>query len=78
VARAQDKESLKVIKNMNIAEIKKIAVDSKPGLEIVIKYLQKEGANHFILIANTNSGEILHLPNLKETTSYIDGFFTGE
>lgn len=78
VAQIQDKKSLEIIKNMDVAQIKKVAVDSKPGLEIVIKYLKKIGANKFTLMANTNSGEILHLPDLKETTSYIDGFFTEE
>lgn len=75
-AQFHDAKSLSVIKNFDYTGVKAIDNNSMPGLEIVLKYFEKEGAQHFDLIANANSAQVLHDPSIDETTSYIDGAFS--
>ncbi|MEI6190778.1 MAG: AmmeMemoRadiSam system protein B [bacterium] len=75
ITQLYDKKSISIITNFNFDNINDVEVDSKPGLEIVMRYMQKVGAIHFNLIANTNSSQILRDPNIKEVVSYINGFF---
>ena len=53
-----------------------IYVDSIPGLEVMLRYMQKVGATHFELVANTNSALITKRPTATDVTSYIVGYFT--
>ncbi len=76
VAKFHDEKSIAVIRNFDYAGLKTIETDSVPGLEIVLRYMEKEGALHFDLTANTNSSRILHDPTIEETTSYVDGSFS--
>ena len=76
VAEIQDKKSTETIKNFNYAGLKTMAVDSRRGLEMEMKYLQKAGAGNFNLVANTNSARIINEPNSTNTTSYITGTFS--
>ena len=71
-----DAKSVSVIENFDFNKFKDITVDSISGLEITMRYLEKIGARHFNLIANTNSSQILHDPSIKEAVSYIDGSFS--
>ncbi len=75
-AQFHDVKSLSVIRNFDYEAMKTIDTDSVPGLEIVLKYLEREGAKHFDLIAHTNSAEILHDSSIDGTTSYINGTFS--
>lgn len=76
VAQFHDKKSISVIKNFDYAGLKTTETDSVPGLETIMRYMEKEGALNFNLIANTNSSQILHDPTIEETTSYVDGSFS--
>lgn len=76
VAQFHDVKSLSVIKNFDYVGIKALDHDSIPGLEIVLKYLEKAGAQRFDLIANTNSSQLLHDPSIEVGTSYITGAFS--
>jgi len=76
VAQFHDKKSISVIKNFDYIGLKTTEIDSVPGLEITMRYMEKEGALNFNLIANTNSSQILHDPTIEETTSYINGSFS--
>jgi AmmeMemoRadiSam system protein B len=76
ITQIYDKKSISVIKSFDYVGVKDIQVDSIPGLEIVMRYMEKVGALHFNLIANTNSAQILHDPTISEAVSYIDGSFS--
>ncbi|MDO8582357.1 MAG: AmmeMemoRadiSam system protein B [bacterium] len=76
VAQLHDKKSIAVIQNFDYAGMQTTETDSIPGLEITLRYMEKVGALHFNLIANTNSSQILHDPTVEEGTSYIDGSFS--
>ncbi len=76
VAQLHDKKSIAVIKNFDYAGLQTTETDSIPGLEITLRYMEKVGALHFNLIANTNSSQLLHDPKIEEGTSYIDGNFS--
>lgn len=78
ITQLYDKKSISAIKNFDFIGLKDIQVDSIPGLEITMKYMQKIGALNFNLIANTNSSQILHDPTIKEAVSYIVGSFSIE
>jgi AmmeMemoRadiSam system protein B len=73
-----DKQSLAVINNFDFNGLKNIQIDSKPGLEIVMKYMEKLKATHFNLMANTNSAQILNDITIKEAVSYINGSFSSD
>lgn len=75
-ADIKDKKSISVMENFDYNKIKTVEVDSRNGLEIILKYLSKVGANKFSLFANTNSGKITRDKNLPEVTSYITGVFS--
>lgn len=75
-AEFHDKKSISVIKNFDYEGIKNIDIDSIPGLEITMRYMEKIGALNFNLLTNTNSSQILRDPTIYETTSYVDGFFS--
>ncbi len=76
VAQFHDAKSLSVIRNFDYEAMKTIDTDSVPGLEIVLKYFEKEGARHFDLIAHTNSAQVLKDPSIDGTTSYVNGAFS--
>jgi AmmeMemoRadiSam system protein B len=76
VAQLNDKKSISVIQNFDYVGLKKIEIDSIPGLEITLRFMEKVGALNFDLIANTNSAQILHDPTIKEVTSYVVGSFS--
>jgi len=74
--RFHDAKTLSVIQNFDYSGMNVIDNDSTPGLTMVLKYFEKENAQHFDLIAHTNSAQILHDPGIDETTSYINGSFS--
>jgi AmmeMemoRadiSam system protein B len=76
ITQLYDKKSISIITNFNIDNISDVEVDSRPGLEIVMRYMQKVGATNFNLIANTNSAQILHDQTINEAVSYINGSFS--
>jgi poly-gamma-glutamate synthesis protein (capsule biosynthesis protein) len=76
VAEFHDTQSISVIKNFDYEGTQRMETDSVPGVEIVMRYMEKSGAQHFTVTANTNSAKILNDPSIEETTSYINGLFS--
>ena len=76
VAEFHDAQSISVIKNFDYSGLKKMEIDSIPGIEILMRYMQMTQANHFMLTANTNSAKVLEDFSIEETTSYITGTFS--
>lgn len=75
VAAQHDQKSIKVISGFQFEEIYSLDVDSPPTLYAFLKYLQLKKETQFNLLENTNSGFLVHRPEIKETTSYITGYF---
>ncbi|MSU55282.1 MAG: AmmeMemoRadiSam system protein B [Candidatus Taylorbacteria bacterium] len=75
-AQFHDDKSLAVISNFDYIGLQTLDTDSIPGLEIVMKYMEKEGALQFNLLAHTNSSEVIRDSTIDETTSYINGTFS--
>lgn len=73
-ARARDQESLKVMRGFLYDDIRKVNVDSLPGLLVVMRYAEMRGGKEYMLLANTNSGDLTG-DSESLTTSYIDGYF---
>ena len=71
-----DYKNLAVINNFDYEGLDFMDVDSKKGLELMLKLMEKRGYQKFNLIEHTNSGKITKDPDLTETTSYIIGTFT--
>lgn len=75
VAQEHDKESIRAIEHFDLESVWKLDVDSPPTLYAFLSYLKNNGYTKFTLVENTNSGWLSGNPNLKETTSYITGYF---
>lgn len=75
VAMEWDKDSIRAIKTFDYGLVKKLHIDSIPGLRLMLKYMDRVGAKNFTVTAHTDSGQLLGNPALEETTSYVDGIF---
>lgn len=75
VAQEHDKKSIKIIRNFDFDNIYALDLDSPSALYAFLKYLKLMDCDKFTLLENTNSGFLSNNPNLKETTSYITGYF---
>lgn len=78
-----DSQTLPIISNLAIEKIPELNpnnqpdnVDSKPGLEILLRLMLWRQAQDFHLLAHSNSAELINDPGLTETTSYIVGYFS--
>ncbi len=73
-AVAQDRNTLKVIGSNDFKDVYTIKADSPPSVYIAMKYAEAAGAG-FELLRNSNSAILAGKPELRETTSYITGYF---
>lgn len=74
VSEFRDQKSLDVITSFDVVGTENIAVDSKRGLYVLLKVLEKKGAKDFSLFRNTNSGFLIK-KDIPDSTSYITGVF---
>ncbi len=74
VSEFRDQKSLDVITSFDLAGTDNIAVDSKRGLYLLLKVLEKKGAQNFSLFRNSNSGFLIK-EDITDATSYITGVF---
>jgi Predicted dioxygenase len=70
-----DKDSLAGLTSQDINKIQKIKVDSPGSLIVLESYLKQFNAQKFQLVKNTNAADILGMPDYKDVTSYIAGYF---
>ncbi len=82
-ADKNDNQTLSIINNLDLKNIKNLNannqpnnVDSKPGFEIFLNLMSLQKANNFNLLAHSNSAKLINDLSIKETTSYIVGYFS--
>jgi poly-gamma-glutamate synthesis protein (capsule biosynthesis protein) len=76
-AQKHDKKSLSVLKDMDLNLVYGIEVDSPATIYTVMNYAKLNNAG-FDLLDNSNSALLSAKPEIKETTSYITGYFREE
>lgn len=81
-ADKMDIQTLEIINKLDFNKIKDLNpngnpdnIDSKPTLEILLNLMSENVANNFELLAHSNSAKLIGNLDLKETTSYIVGYF---
>lgn len=77
-AELHDATAISALKNFDFNAIKRLDIDSRPGLRAFAQLMQTRGALNFNLIANTNSARLAENLATAENTSYVDGYFTNE
>jgi AmmeMemoRadiSam system protein B len=74
VARTQDDRSLAILTGADAAAADGIAVDSVPGVRLLMD-IAKRRELQFTVLDMTNSSRILGQPDRTDVTSYITGFW---
>jgi AmmeMemoRadiSam system protein B len=64
-----------VIDAFDFADFDRLEVDSPPTLRVLLKYLERRGAQQATLVANTDSAKITGQLDTPETTSYLNQYF---
>ena len=82
-ADINDAKTLEIIKNLDYNGVSNLNknnqpdnVDSKPALEMFLKLMALAKADNFALLNNSNSAKLIGDLNIRETTSYIVGYFS--
>lgn len=73
-AQLDDAYSLEVLRNMDLAYVYNMAVDSPAAIYTVLLYSQLNDAQ-FKLQKNTNSALLVNREDIDSTTSYVTGYF---
>lgn len=76
-AQADDKRSLEVLLSGDIERVEDAEIDTRPGLRVVMGYA-RDIADDFLPLNNSNSAVLADKTDIKETTSYITGYFIRE
>jgi AmmeMemoRadiSam system protein B len=71
-----DTQTLSAMYNFDYDRLKKLDVDSHPGLRLLMKYFDLKGDKKFVVTSHENSSTVTGNFSFVETTSYIDGYFT--
>ncbi len=71
-----DIQTIATIRNFDYERIKKLDIDSKAGMRLLLKYFFETGHHNFTITNHTNSSKVTNNFNFSETTSYINGYFT--
>jgi AmmeMemoRadiSam system protein B len=74
-AQADDQKTLAVIKDLATDRISEAEIDTRPGLLVVMRYAKLRGAS-FDFLNNSNSALLIGRDDIRETTSYITGYFS--
>lgn len=74
-AQSNDLVSIQAIENFDFNEVYNIDIDSPASIYTLLKFSELSGAG-FDLLNNSNSAILANKPDLKNTTSYITGYFT--
>jgi AmmeMemoRadiSam system protein B len=72
LAASEDRKSLSLIESGDLATLKQLDIDCKPGLAVL---LGLAGDRRRQVTRHLNSAEIVNEPELKFTTSYFNIFF---
>ena len=73
-ANFHDLKNLSAVGNFDFSAISTLDVDSRPGLVLFLRMMQRSGNQKFHILEQSNSG-ILTKQDILETTSYITGYF---
>jgi len=76
VADTQDAQSIRVLETFDISLVSRLALDSRPGLRLLMQYALLYNKRRFVLLGSSNSSKILNQPNQTNVTSYVTGYFT--
>lgn len=71
-----DEKSDAILDSLEYQSTDHLDIDSRPGLEILLKIIKARGGNSFTLLGATNSAKILKDEDTVENTSYVTGVFT--
>lgn len=71
-----DEKTLQVINDFDYDGIASLDIDSKPAMNIILKYLELTGAQKFTQLDHSNSAKLTKDNSVQETTSYITGVFS--
>ncbi len=75
LANEHDQLTLRALQNLDEDLIRtKAEVDSPPSLQLLIQWAKSHGTSRFNLEKHTNSGELLHDPDI-ETTTHMFGYY---
>jgi poly-gamma-glutamate synthesis protein (capsule biosynthesis protein) len=74
LANIHDQKSIYDLSTQNLEEISKLEVDSPQSLYVLAKFSQLKNAQKWNLFYHSNSGEIVHDPDV-ETTSHVFGSY---
>jgi AmmeMemoRadiSam system protein B len=69
-----NKQSLKIINNFDLASVPMMQVDSPPAILTILEIAQRQKAI-FKLLADSNSGLLAGQPDIQDVTSYLTGYF---
>lgn len=75
VADFHDELSINVLETGDEERVAKMEIDSQPSIRFLLDYTRAIGARKFNLLYHTNSADIMHQPELAETTSHVLGYF---
>lgn len=76
VAEFHDEHSLSVLRGMNYERVKNMDIDSRYGLEVVLRYARARGSKSFRVLDHSSAAERVGDPETAENTSYIVGYFS--
>jgi AmmeMemoRadiSam system protein B len=74
LANLHDIVSIRALSELDSNALEKAEVDSGSALELTANWARLHGATHFNLQNHTNSGVLLHSPDI-ETTSHVFGWY---
>jgi AmmeMemoRadiSam system protein B len=74
VARTQDDRSLAILDGGDVVQADGIAVDSVPGIRLLMDIARRRELR-FTMLDMTNSSRVLGQPDRTDVTSYITGFW---
>jgi len=76
VADFHDQASMAALNNFDYDFIRQMDIDNPVSLYVLLKYLEKQHAQRFVLLDNKNSQDFMANEMLEQTTSYVSGYFT--
>jgi AmmeMemoRadiSam system protein B len=76
VAEFHDITNRAIINAFDFTGFDRLEVDSPPTLRVLLKYLERRGAQEATLVANTDSAKITEQLDAPETTSYLNQYFS--
>jgi len=74
-AESNDVRSLAVLEALDTERVSDIAIDSRPGIEVLLRVVRTRGAERFVVTGATNSARVSGNHDQQDVTSYVTGYF---